>query len=455
MKVSINIWRVVSLIFLLALGGCTKNDAIQLKTEKPERVIDISNQLVLGKVTRFVKDTVYVIKGTSVTVSKGQQLIIDAGTLIKLYVASSKPEIIVEPGGILIANGTKAEPIVFTSNAVKGSQLPGDWKGITIKGDMPNNAEPGNSNGTDFSGSLNYVRIEFAGLTLKSAGAATVIENVQVSYAAGQAAFKFEGGTVNARNLFSYAAAAGADFYITNGYTGNMQNIAALRHPFFATSSLQQSSLLTGILIENSETGNSTAVPQTNPALSNITIMGPDAEPGRLKIYNDNSFANAALVTTGNARFNIRNSVFAGFNAAGWYLNDRSTAMALQTQQKAICANSFIQCSDAARPFYLVPGVYDTFTSFSFRIFMLNPVLKNQALLTTGQLRLTAPFNYSNPGLQPGSGSPLLTGADYNGQVFTRPFFIQHPYIGAFGNSNWIENWTNFNPLQTDYNQLR
>jgi hypothetical protein len=451
MNTSNIIWKAVCFICIIA-GGCVKKDTVELKRQKPERVITAS---LTDKITRFVSDTVYVLQNVPFIVSKGRQLIIDAGTLIKLSGVSIIPEIIIEPGGVLIANGTKNEPIVFTSNAVKGTQKPGDWKGITIMGDMPNNSVSGTGNGTDFSGSLNHVRIEFAGLTIKSAGAATVIENVQVSYAAGQAAIKFDGGTVNARNLFSYASAAAADFYITNGYTGNMQNIAALRHPFFATTSLQQGSLLTGMLIENNETGNSTALPQTNPALSNITIMGPDAEPGRLKIYNDNSFPNAALVTTGNTRFNIRNAVFAGFNAAGWYLNDRSTAMALQKQQNTNCAHSFFQCSDVDRPFYLLPGVYDTFTSFSFRIFMLNPVLNNQVLLNTSQLGLSAPFNYNSPGLQPVTGSPLLTGADFNSPVFTRPFFIRYPHIGAFGNSNWIENWTNFNPLQTDYNQLQ
>src|SRR5690606_35061751 len=108
----------------------------------------------------------------------------------------------------LMAEGTAAEPIVFTSSRPIGERRPGDWGGIVILGNgvinrsapvilegtenfpMPINYAGGSDN-ADNSGTLRYVRIEFAGhevatnaelnsLTLAAVGSGTTIENVQV-----------------------------------------------------------------------------------------------------------------------------------------------------------------------------------------------------------------------------------------------------------------------------------
>ena len=58
---------------------------------------------------------------------------------------------------------------------------------------------------------------------------------------------------------------------------------------------------------------------------------------------------------------------------------------------------------------------------------------------------LTDPFNLDNPNPIPTSSSPALTGAA------TPPsdgFFDQSAnFVGAFGTDNWMEGWTNFNPV--------
>jgi hypothetical protein len=115
----------------------------------------------------------------------------------------------IKPGGKLVANGTELNPIIFTSEFTKlgSGRLPtyGDWGGIIILGNAPINVPggtaviegPGDSfggnNPDDDSGTLRFVRIEYAGfayslnneingLTMGGVGRTTILENIQVSF---------------------------------------------------------------------------------------------------------------------------------------------------------------------------------------------------------------------------------------------------------------------------------
>lgn len=58
---------------------------------------------------------------------------------------------------------------------------------------------------------------------------------------------------------------------------------------------------------------------------------------------------------------------------------------------------------------------------------------------------LTDPFNLSNVNAMPASGSPLLTGASYTASNLSSSFFDKTgTYRGAFGTTNWMACWTNF-----------
>ena len=58
---------------------------------------------------------------------------------------------------------------------------------------------------------------------------------------------------------------------------------------------------------------------------------------------------------------------------------------------------------------------------------------------------LTDPFNLSDPNPMPMAGSPVLTGG---GTPPNDGFFDPTAtYKGAFGSVNWMDNWTNFNPV--------
>ena len=439
---------------LLFLSGCRKAENIRSATARPEKeLLDFtganSSQNRL-KIVHLYKDTVYTLYNNSFTREDGEQLIIDEGTVIKID-AVQRREIIIKQGGVIIANGTASNPIVFTSNDLPGNQKR-NWGGINIQGKAINNSANPTGDPDDFSGSLNYTRIEFAGLVLNGVGSRTHIENVQVSYAEDRSSFEIAGGSFNARNLVSYACGGPADFYMTMGYSGKMQNVLAYRHPFFGNSANTPANALAGVFIENNPY-NPEATPYTNPIISNLSVIGPDAQHGSTPSYADtsSSFRSAALVTAGNAFFQVRNSLLLGFPVAGWYIDDALTAFNVNFDHSPL-THSIVHCNNSSRAFYIRDGVYPPYTSVDFKSFALREQYHNQLFDKSADFMLNDPFNYDSPKPFPDAGSPVLEIADFGGSVYNDVFFNKVKYIGAIGNDNWLNGWTNFTPLKTNYN---
>jgi hypothetical protein len=410
-----------AMLFAAIIVSC-KKESVFLKKEKPEVII--SKERLTAETIKFVNDTVYLIADNLVR-NAGQALLIEAGTLIKVknYIG-----ITINANGKIMAAGTANEPIVFTSDALKGAagtRTPGAenaWRGIVING------APAFS-----SGSLSYVRIEFAGVTGTDAGAlslrnvdkSTVLNNIQVSYSHSNSApsFEFINGNCNATNLISYASVA-TDFSIGGGYTGKLQSLIAHRHPFFGSSS--------GVLIKGSN---------TFPGISNFTVIGPSGSYG--------------LVVTDGAKFHIRNSVLSGFQG-GFSIDSKESGISLQTGESDF-SYSFVHSNDSAKAFYiptgLIPGIIPPVTAADFKLFILQPQFHNNLILNIADFKFTDPYNYDvNPDIMPMPGSPVLSGANFDGPVFSDPFFKRVSYRGALGADNWLKGWTNFILLQTNYN---
>jgi hypothetical protein len=439
---------VAGLSFMLMIG-CKKDENIKASKIKPEKILFDKANSGTGNRLRIVqlsKDTVYINSG-SFTREAGEELVIEEGTLIK-----GGAGITIQPGGVIVANGTRENPIVFTSNRRRGVQGQ-NWSGITIQGKSVDNLKPGPKDSVDFSGSLLYTRIEFATLTLESVGSRSIIENVMVSYAEGSA-FNILGGSFNARNLVSYACGGSADYYITRGYSGRMQNLLAYRHPYFGGLGTSPPNSLAGVFVENSPFNPGGARPFTNPFISNLTVVGPNAQNGSASAYADTatSFKVAALVTTGSSCFSIRNSVLIGFPSSAWRLDDRATAENIQLGNGDL-SYSLLHANLINRVFYLLPGTVTPFLSNDFRNYMLQPVYQNRVLPNATDVKLTDMFNYNAPGLVPMDGSPLLTEpTNFKGPIFDNVFFNKVAYKGAMGKDNWMSGWTNFTPLKTNYN---
>lgn len=189
----------------------------------------------------------YVLQGYR-KVTNGATLTIQAGT--KITGPTTGPSaLFITRGAKIDAQGTAAAPIVFTSAQAVGSRRPGDWGGLIIIGNAPTNRvgpvntegpAPENygqgTNATDNSGTLKYVRTEFAGyaeivneelnsFTFYAVGSGTTLDFLQ-SVAGLDDSFEWFGGTVDAKHLVSYES--GDDhFDWTEGYRGRNQFLIA------------------------------------------------------------------------------------------------------------------------------------------------------------------------------------------------------------------------------------
>ncbi|MEO6230479.1 MAG: hypothetical protein ABJB11_13000 [Ferruginibacter sp.] len=434
--------RFCFITLIVVLFTSCKKEIEVIQKKNPEIVLD-ANRLA-QPIISLNHDTVYLLTSNLVR-NANEELNIEAGTLIKV---KNNLSITINPNGKINANGTQENPIVFTSDAAKGTagSVTGTgkyWNGITLNG----------MQGTS-SGYLKYVRIEFAGgnffssaFVLKNIDSTTLINNVQVSYSIISPAFEFNGGNFNASNLISYAS-VGSDFLLTNGYTGNLQNLMAYRSPYFINENSYQ---VAGMQIQGTN---------TFPTISNLSVIGPDNQPGTKYVYdytdsNNSGRRIAALYITNNAKFHIRNTVLAGFPKTGFYIDNPSTASSLRLGESDF-TYSLVHSNDSTRSFYIPDNLLvlsPPITAKDFKSVMLQPQFQNKLILKTLEYQFTDPYNYNyglNP--QPKQGSLLLSGANFDGPVFSDPFFQKVNYRGAIGENNWLQNWTNFIPLQTNYN---
>lgn len=199
-------------------------------------------------------DTVYTLNSFVHVTGNGTVLTIEPGTVIKGTTGSA---LFILQGARIEANGTATAPIVFTSDQAVGSRKPGDWGGLIIVGRGLINRSgtvelegtgsgtanyavnySGGSSNTDNSGTLRYVRVEFAGFgvaanqelnsfTLAAVGSGTTVEYVQ-ALAGLDDSFEWFGGAVDGKYLISYEA--GDDhFDASEGYTGRNQYLIAFQ----------------------------------------------------------------------------------------------------------------------------------------------------------------------------------------------------------------------------------
>jgi hypothetical protein len=400
--------------------------------------------------TTWTSDKTYVLYGF-IEVESGAVLTIEPGTLVRGD-KDSKGTLIINRGAKIMADGTTAEPIVFTSNKAPGDRQPGDWGGLIICGKSTVNVPGGTSvveggveaayGGTDpadNSGVLRYVRIEFPGipfqpnqeingLTLAGVGSQTVVEHVQVSYS-GDDSFEMFGGTVNVKHLVAFGG-FDDDFDMDNGYSGKGQFLVVLRDPNQADGGGSN-----GLEHDNDGAG-TTATPFTTPVLSNVSVFGPLATPGTS--FNAN-YKRAAHLRR-NTRTRLFNSVLAAF-PTGLYLDDAST------EANALAGDLKVEnCVFAA-----MTTLTQVDDGSSFDINTWFTANGNTALDNNGDMGVVDAFNLTNPNMTLSNGSVLSTGASFADTDLTDMFFTNVPYKGAFGDTDWTSGWANWDPQNTVY----
>lgn len=193
----------------------------------------INKDLTLTTDHKWLMDSV-------VSVDQGATLTIEAGTTVyfRTFGNSGKTSrLVIMRGGKIAASGTRAAPVVFTSDKVlTNTAARSDWGGITLNGSAPTNAGStvllggfryGGSNASDNSGTLRFVRIEHTGkggfnaLQLNGVGSGTLLEYVQVfdSY---NIAFRLRGGRVSLRHIAGIQH-GGYGIWLSEGWQGNGQ----------------------------------------------------------------------------------------------------------------------------------------------------------------------------------------------------------------------------------------
>jgi len=426
----------------LSIQSCSKDDSgtdlvnpVKTEVELPATIT--SNTTLDNTKTYVLKKDVYT------RVFSGATLTIPAGTVIKGNVNSA---LIIEMGGKIDAQGTATNPIVFTSIKPVGDRKTGDWGGVVLAGKAPVNtadgtaqyeggalgadvAKYGGSIANDNSGTMKYVRIEYAGypiskdkelngLTVCGVGSATVLENIMVSFG-GDDSFEFFGGTVNAKNLIAYKG-VDDDFDFDQGYNGRVQFAVSIKDPAIA----DQAGTSRGIENENKGVVTATAnYGYTRPILSNFTFIGGTAA-GEAK--------HGANIFIGNARMVLANSIIANPKTVNLELGDAFAAVEYKDGRTLIQDNLFVSGTVVSKV-YEALGFADVNTLLDF-VKVKNSV---GAALT---------FNITTPNLKLTEASSKTP--KYEGDLST---LEKATFIGAMGTTDWTIGWTAWDPQNVKY----
>ncbi|MBK8005417.1 MAG: hypothetical protein IPK12_16215 [Gemmatimonadetes bacterium] len=271
------------------------------------------------------RDTIYQLQG-NVIVDAGVTLTIEAGTRIEGD-GASRGALVVARAGNLIARGTRLEPVVFT--CAGAGKAPGCWGGVVLNGlALVNHRDPGTlgvcpektSIGTtllyggclveDTSGVLQYVRIEYAGmsagsgpvggLALLGVGTGTVLEHIQVHGSLGDGIY-VSGGNANLRQVV-LTGNIGSALHWDHGWGGNAIGGAVqflqVQVPAGGGDAVLGSTLA----------GAPGTLPRSEPDLYNVTVVGSVTGAGRGIVLQDGSsgvFRNVIVTRTAAAGFDV------------------------------------------------------------------------------------------------------------------------------------------------------
>ncbi|NNE20749.1 MAG: hypothetical protein HKN10_19945 [Myxococcales bacterium] len=207
--------------------------------------------------TYILTREVYVV-GATLTIGAGVTVAGDNGSAL-----------VVTTSGMIDAQGTAADPIVFTSSRAEGQRLTGDWGGVVLLGEarlswgnaecdgalgecvaniegLPDTEDRGQFGGNDDAhncGTIEYARIEFAGfrfgadnelngLTVGGCGSATTLDYIQVHRGLDDGVEFFGGTSSISHVIVSGTGDDGIDW--DQGYNGVIENFIV--HHFAGSS---------------------------------------------------------------------------------------------------------------------------------------------------------------------------------------------------------------------------
>jgi hypothetical protein len=453
-----------------ARAGSSSSDFSNEASATPGSQIEVAADITAS--TTWTKDKVYRLKGF-IHVQNGATLTIEAGTRIEGDYNTLGASLFIMRGARIEANGTADEPIVFTSSRAPGQREAGDWGGLILIGNgVINRASPvnlegtgtdasnplinyaGGTDNTDNSGTLRYVRVEFAGFapqenaelntfTFAAVGSGTTLEYLQ-SLNGLDDAFEFFGGAVDARYLVSYNS--GDDhFDMSEGYVGRIQFAIAYQTrtviprqgaPGNISSDPQgiENDGCAGANCTNGE--NST--PLNIPMVANATLIGPPATV-------TNSSGNIGMMLRRGTGGYYVNSVVARWSRAGISLRDQTTLNRLPGD----LALGNILVTEAPVLFQPQTGatIQGSVDEEDNNLVFQNGTTATSLFLTVPDAE---PANGATLDFTPAAGSAAATGGleTFAGNIATKAgtFVTPTAYRGAVAPAGpkWWEGWTTF-----------
>lgn len=303
---------------------------------KPSRIdYGEANQILAGNIstnTKLYKKNVYLLQGP-VYVDNNAVLTIEPGTVI-IGDFGSGAALVITKGATIIADGLETDPIVFTSSG--SAKKMGAWGGLIVLGDAPvsriggvgsinfdlDNAMTvyGGNNASSSSGVLRYIRIEYAGKKIKGSGnfnglflggvgKKTIVENIMVSFCAGDS-FEVHGGDVVMSKLVSLKS-SGIDYKFNYGAQCKIDNSLAIRSSYISSNT--STSRCFDIASYDQKVEVDFNKKQTTIVATNMTFindsedLAADIQKGLIK---------DAVRVAENAFLELKRSVISGFNPA-------------------------------------------------------------------------------------------------------------------------------------------
>ena len=448
---------------------------------------DITTDITANR-TLFA-DTVYTLKGF-IHVANGATLTIQPGAKIQGDFATVGSSLWILRGAKLQAVGTADLPIVFTSSRAAGTRQPGDWGGLLMIGNAIDNRSGainiegsgvdgatvvggknyfvqynGGTVATDNSGTLNYVRVEFAGyatlidqefnsFTLAAIGSGTRMSYVE-ALAGLDDSFEFFGGGFDFDHAVAFETADDM-FDMSEGWSGRMQYLIGYNSVQLVprTGAGFYSVDIQGI--ENDGCNGTgcdlgfNTTPYTIPLVANYTLIGCGdvACSGTGGGY-------GAMLRRGTGGYYV-NGVLARWPRGGISLRDSLTfvraALApvpdVNTSDLIVRNNYFAETPNV----FQVPNAPGAAVQQNSFDLAGNSLTLSAALTTTLFTALpatgTPPSGLSAFDFSPANGSPIATGgmATFTGKILAKAgtFVTPTAYMGAVapGGTKWWQGWT-------------
>jgi hypothetical protein len=426
------------------------------------------------------KQNTYILKGLVYMVNN-KTMTIEAGTTIKgSFSGSDVAALVITRGAKLNAIGSATEPIVFTSASPNPQS--GDWGGVVICGkasvntnfagtgggqgvyEVEGGVNNANNDGlagggatpddNDNSGTLSYVRIEYAGyafqpdkeinsLTMAAVGRGTTIDHIQVVYAKDDA-YEWFGGTVNCKYLIAYKT-QDDDFDTDNGYSGKVQFGLVMRDSLIADISNSEA-----FESDNNATG-TTATPKTSAIFSNLTLIGPKAT---LSNTGSSLFRGATHIRR-NTGISIFNSIVLGWPRGIEVDATTGTSTAFNIEDSSLRLRNITVAGCATNTRFSGTAGVTINSDAAFSTWFINTFYNNDILVNTADAKLIQPFNYAAPDPTPFAGSngnqKILTGGGFTDAKFTGDAFFDKTVVFRGGVApagelaTWWKGWTKFN----------